>query len=678
MFHHLLEPFAREFSGKRTWRMVSELWQFRNTVTSPGLTQASHYCARRFREAGADTVRMVSYAADGKTRYGNTTLPREWEPRTATLSIVRPAEHARRLTSFAEQPLALASRSAATRRGGVEAPVVVVRDGTRPEHYRGLRVRGKIVLTERAPARVAALAKRHGAVGIVSDTIDRPMMPGCPPPTREPMDEPDAVQWCCLRDDRATRGMWAFMLSPRIGQRLRQLIQESKSPVILHAEVDARLYAGESIVVDAALRGGSREELWVLAHISEPGARDNASGVATSIELARTIKALVDSGTLPPLKRTIRFLLSTEISGFIPYLEQYRTRLPRVLAGLCIDSVGLDMGRVGGEFIIFRSPDHAASFVEHLAAEIAEVVVHMSADNFGEDNYALFPWRHEDFWGNDAFVTDPYYDIPTPQMSCWPFRQYHTSLDRPEHISPENLARTGVICGTFLHFLACAGSDEAAWLSLLTGSKEKVRIAAAIRSEAERQAKELSEPRGRGALVRAARRLQQCTDYHEAIGRDAALSPARFLSGIAATHAIGASTDSVSLAAVSELAVARKWLSECVGAEVRRPAPERDLPEATDACSLIPERLCWRPPADADLPESVRSALRELRSSKAARNGNLSELWPWADGRRSVYEIWKRIRYKHPFPLAVVLEYFRLMARTRCLQLHKRPPEEAQ
>jgi len=524
MFHDLLEPFAKEFSGKRAWRMVSELWQFRNTVMTPGLRDACRYCVRRFREAGADSARTIPYPADGKTKYGATTMPLEWRPRSATLSIVRPTEHARRLTSFEEEALSLVCRSARTPKGGVEAQVVIVRDGTQADHYEGLNVRGKIVLTERQASAVARLAKQQGAVGIISDTFDRPRMRGYPPP-REAMDGPDAVQWSCLRDDPATKGMWGFVLSPRMGQRLRRLIEENESPVILRAEVDAESVPGHSDVVDAVVRGKGQEELWVLAHISEPGAYDNASGLATSIEIARTIKALVAGKAIPPPARTIRFLFSTEVTGFLPYLEQHKRKWPRVLAGLCLDSVGVDMGKVGGEFIIFRSPDYAPSFVEHLMAEITEVAVHMSADRFGEDNYSLFPWRHEDFWGNDAFIVDPYFDIPTPQVSCWPYPHYHTSQDRPEYISPDNLARTGVICGAFLHFLACAGPREAAWLSALTAAKARERMADKVRAEVLEQADKLPEKKTRAALVAAARKIEQCAEYYGAVGRDAALQP---------------------------------------------------------------------------------------------------------------------------------------------------------
>ncbi|MBM4078819.1 MAG: hypothetical protein FJ278_03900, partial [Planctomycetes bacterium] len=118
MFRDLLAPIAREFSGKRAWRDVSQLWQFRNTVTTPGLREACRYCVERFKENEV-AARLDSYPADGRTRYGfSGPLPLEWEARSATLSIVKPKEEARRLTSYEEEALSLSCRSAATPKGG--------------------------------------------------------------------------------------------------------------------------------------------------------------------------------------------------------------------------------------------------------------------------------------------------------------------------------------------------------------------------------------------------------------------------------------------------------------------------------------------------------------------------------------------------------------------------------
>ena len=676
MFRHLVEPLAQEFSGKRTWLDVSRLWHFRNTVCTPSLREACRFCVTRFRENGIAGARMVPYAADGKTDSGGSVLPPEWAPRSATLSVVKPAEHACRLTSFEENALALMSRSAATPKGGVEAELVVLDDGTKPEHYEGLNVKGKIVMTARQGSPVARLAKQHGAIGIISDTIDRPAMACYERPTREPFDGPDAVQWNCLPGTGPTRGMFGFVLSPRIGQRLRLWAKESKKPVVLRAHVDARSFKGHSDVVDAVVKGTGNEELWVLAHISEPGAYDNASGLAVSIELARTLRTLIQSGTLPPMKRSVRFLFSTEVSGFMPYIEQHRDKLPRVVAGLCVDSVGVAMGKVGGEFVIFSSPDHAPSYIEDLLGEITETVVHMRADRFGENNYSLFPWRHEPFWGNDAFIIDPYFDVPTAQLSCWPYRFYHTSGDTPDFISPDNLARTGVLCGAFLYFLACAGDDEACWLASLAAGKGKTRIADALRAEALKQREAWGRKPSRPKLKAAVERLRLCRDYHLAMETDRARQPASLAKRMpkAKKQAIDEAVESLRASAHAEARAAEQLLAALAGLAVKEAPGEPTPPTPLEqrAATLVPTRRSWRPPPDGKLPAAVRRALKKLRERKEAKGVNLGTIWPWANGHRSILDIWHRMRYRHPCDLALLVDYFKLMAKGKAAALARR------
>lgn len=671
MFHDLLKPIARELSGKRAWLDVSRLWHFRNTVCTPSLREACRFCVERFRENGVANARVVPYAADGKTEYGETVIPMEWEPRSATLSVVKPEDQARRVTSLEENALALMSRSAATPKKGIEAQLVVLDDGTKPEHYEGVDVKGNIVMTARQGSGVAAQAKERGAIGVISDTIDRPAMPNYERPLREPFDGPDAVQWNCLPGSGPTADMFGFVLSPRQGQRLRQLAKESQKPVVLRAHVDARRFKGHSDVVDAVVKGSGPEELWVLAHISEPGAYDNASGLALSLEIARTLQALTQNGTLPPMKRSVRFLFSTEVSGFIPYLEQYRSKLPKVVAGLCVDSAGVDMGKIGGEFIIFRSPDYAPSYIEDLLAEITEELVHMRADWFGDNNYSLFPWRHEPFWGNDAFIIDPYFDVPTAQLSCWPYRYYHTSMDMPEYISPDNLARSGVLCATFLHFLAGAGEDEAAWLSALTAGKAKTRIADALREEAMTQTQTLGSKATRAKAAKAMQRVGNCARYHATIEAERARQPLSLSSKAKKIKTANAVVDAITTCAEAEEAAAQQLLQGLAGISADRvPAePEPDAALVAEARSLVPCRNSWRVPADAKLPAGVRRGLDELRKRKEAKDVNFATRWPWADGRRNVHEIWELMRYKHPCDLGVLVDYFKLMARGRAVDM---------
>ena len=674
MFRDLLKPIAREFSGKRAWLDVSRLWHFRNTVCTPSLRDACRFCVSRFRENGIANARMVAYAADGKTRYGQTVIPPEWEPRSASLSIVKPEDHARRLTAFEENALSLMSRSAPTPKGGVQTQLVVLNDGTRPEHYKGLNVKGKIVMTARQGSAVAALANERGAVGIVSDTFDRPAMPNYERPLRESFDGPEAVQWNCLPGVGATRDMFGFVLSPRMGQRLRELAGESAKPVVLHAHVDARAFAGHSDVVDAVVKGTGREELWVLAHISEPGAYDNASGLAVSHEIARTLRALIQNGTLPAMKRSVRFLFSTEVSGFMPYLEQHRAKLPKVVAGLCCDSVGVDMGKIGGEFVIFRSPDYAPSYIEDLLGEITEEVVHMRADWFGENNYGLFPWRYEPFWGNDAFIIDPYFDVPTAQLSCWPYRYYHTSMDMPEYLSADNLARTGVLCATFLYYLACAGEHDACWLSALTAAKAKTRIADALRAEVLQQRQSWGKNPSRAKLKASVQKISDCSQYHAAVEAERVRQP----NGLAArmsndnAKAIEAMAGTVAICAESEKNAAYGLLQAFAGIDAKPSAPAVEPRVQQEAQRLVPKRTAWRPLPQAKFPASVRRGLEALRKRDEAKGINFGAIWPWANGWRSIFDIWQTLRYKHPCDLRVLVDYFKLMAKGKAVEWRER------
>src|SRR5437764_1381757 len=84
-----------------------------------------------------------------------------------------------------------------------------------------------------------------------------------------------------------------LVLSQNGGRRLRGLVQEH-GPVTVEARVDIRRYAGTHDVVSGIIRGAAdpQDEVWVLAHSAEPGAHDNASGVALCIEVARVFEGL--------------------------------------------------------------------------------------------------------------------------------------------------------------------------------------------------------------------------------------------------------------------------------------------------------------------------------------------------------------------------------------------------
>ena len=64
----------------------------------------------------------------------------------------------------------------------------------------------------------------------------------------------------------------------------------------------------------AEIRGTTKahEHVVVLAHLQEPGACDNASGVGAQLEIVRTLKHLIDSRRLQRPQRTITFVWGAE------------------------------------------------------------------------------------------------------------------------------------------------------------------------------------------------------------------------------------------------------------------------------------------------------------------------------------------------------------------------------
>jgi hypothetical protein len=326
------------------------------------------------------------------------------------------------------------------------------------------------------------------------------------------------------------------------------------------------------------------------------------------------------------------------------------------------------MGKIGGEFIIYRAPDSSPSFMEHLCMDVAEAVHNMRFDLFGENNYSLWPLRLAPYWGNDAFITDSYYDIPTPQLSCWPYRYYHTSMDLPEYISPDNLARTGVMCAAVLYFLADAGPREAAWLSMLAGAKARTRIADELAAEVLNQVKALKGKKGLQASAVA--KLDQCAKYYSCLEHEATFQPLRFAPGDQDVFAVaGFESQAVSAMAEHALVSAQNLLGLLVGAKLPPVPKETEPPGADEARKLVPKRTAWRIPEQKRIPPKPRKELAELRQSPECKGINLDEVWPWANGKRNLLDLWRRLRYKREYPLQALVKYFRILERARLVEM---------
>lgn len=653
MHGRIMDCIIDELRTKECLRDIAQHWAFRSTVPGPGLRSVSEFLCRRHRENGIE-AEVIPYPADDKTEWlDGHRNPLEWVPRRGLLAIVKPEGKAGAICSYAEEPLSLVCNSTSTPAGGIDAPVVVIYSGSQDEAYEGIDVSGKIILTELPAGSVEGQARKRGALGVVSDCISPPWL-ASHPPVREPEDAPDLTMWSIFSGRRNEKPLWGFSLSARQGRRLRRIIRESSELVILHAEVDADLVEGTSEMVSALLPGTDlvHEEIWVLAHSSEPGARDNASGCCLAVEVARTLKTLIDKGKLPPLRRSIRFMNGVEVSGFLPYIDSRRDELDRVVTGLCLDSVGQDFGICGGEFVLFQSPEANASFVDGLMEHLFAAVAAQPIGRFSTKNYATFSWHTEPFWGNDAFVSDGFFDIPTPQMSTWPDKFYHSSMDTPDQMSDNTLGRSGAIVGTYLYLLATAGAREALWFAGLAARDWKRRICHELTMEA---------LKGDAGI--------QVFGWHLGFqGQDAVKQVLRFApDDDALNKTIHLMCDDMKEFARREADKAVELASALSGQDIPSAnklaacstSEELDYGEVDQRGSMVLKRLRWRVPSDGAFSEVSKAKVSALRERV---NGNLARIWDWINGRRTVEEIWERVQFGGHIPYEVVAEYLELLA----------------
>ena len=114
----------------------------------------------------------------------------------------------------------------------------------------------------------------------------------------------------------------------------------------------------------AEIRGTTKagERVVVAAHVQEPGACDNASGVGAQLEVVRTLKDLIDSGRLQRPQRTITFIWGAETTMGGLWKGQNPEAFAGTVAVLDLDMVGEDPVKTGGIMRIEKMPDPSARY----------------------------------------------------------------------------------------------------------------------------------------------------------------------------------------------------------------------------------------------------------------------------------------------------------------------------
>jgi len=468
----VLKDIINEVSGDLAFQnevLLSGVYRNRQPEEYGSTYFETNFILQKLREYGLERSEII----DLPTRSEKT-----WDAEAAELWITKPSPL--KIADLREIPASLCSGSVTT---DTTAELIYVGPGNRESFYLGKEIKGKIVLVNGMPEMARRLAvEKFGALGLVGYD------------SSHPEHDPDQVGWSSIRVAEKEKPAFAFMVSTRQGQWLRDSLERG-APVEVRAFCKTQEVPFKEQMVSALLPGRDfpEEELVFTAHLFEGltmrGANDNDSGCAAVLETARTLGKLVAAGRIPPLRRSVRFLFVPEISGTAAYIRQYPQVAKRFFANINEDMVGEALAMNKSFFNLERTPDSLPSCLNDVLESIVRWVGATQNAGFGEEGDRLeivspngtgdpFTFSIIGFaGGSDHMVfNDGGVRVPSVTFNCWPDMWYHTNRDTPDKSDPTQLKRAAFIGIAAAAFLANAGPVEVQKMVAETSSRAAGRL----------------------------------------------------------------------------------------------------------------------------------------------------------------------------------------------------------
>jgi len=467
---NVLKQFAEEVSGTAAKRNLDQITLYHRTRASRQYGKAVEHVFSQLQSYGYDNAEVLDFPADGKTMFGTQKSRMAWDVDFAELWLLGDdGVKERRLASWDAVPLSVAQDSLS---GAVTASLVDVGSGLLDSDYQGADVEGQLVLTSSQPGAIAELAVgKYGAAGIVSYAPNQR--------TAWWKEDDRLVRWGHLSSFPAENSKtFGFMISLGEARRLQAKLKAGQA-VTLDAKIDAYHKPGTYQLITAAIEGSDPElneqEIAFTCHLDHPrpGANDNASGCVAILEAARTMKKMIDAGTLQPPKRTIRFIWPAEIEGSIIFLSARPEMASRIKANIHMDMVGGNR-ETKAVFRVAGSPASIPSFIPAVGQYFGEFVNRHSLAHASGDDTA-FPLVAQDggkepqmalmepfSMGSDHQIfSEGTWGIPGIYLHDWPDRYIHTNFDTAAMIDPTKLKRAAFIGATTAWYLANLDANSA-------------------------------------------------------------------------------------------------------------------------------------------------------------------------------------------------------------------------
>jgi len=430
-----------EFTGQLAYETTDFVEDYWRVVGNTGFNKTIYLIA--------DSLKAAGYVLEEKAKKGDRFTYRiekramthqTWEPLSASLQIVGN-----------EKPLLLSEtnrnmtylNSVSTPKDGLKAAVVWIKS---VDELESVSVKGKVVFAEMNVRKLYKSAIRNGALGIL--TYDNPTY-------LQPEKNTTSIQFRSLpsQDDG---NFWGIALSYEAKEKLIAQLKKGKTDVLVN--IQTKRYPSEELTIVADIKGNEfpDERLVYSAHIQEPGANDNATGVGTQLEMAKTASKLFTDNKIE-FKRSMTFLWGDEIISTNRYIQEDPDRAKGIKWGISLDMVGENTKITGGTFLIEKMPDPSAIWTrgkdKHSewggeVLKLTDMKPHYLNDfiisNFKKQGeYANWVVETNPFEGGSDHT--PFLQANIPGLLLWHFTDqfYHTDNDRIDKVSQETLKNVG-------------------------------------------------------------------------------------------------------------------------------------------------------------------------------------------------------------------------------------------
>ncbi|HEX3927124.1 MAG TPA: M28 family peptidase [Gemmatimonadales bacterium] len=455
-------PIEKILSGDRAFATTNYVQQFYRDPGSRGFDASIDTVVKLLAAAGyvpqdkATPGNRLTYRIESRPIRGMV-----WSPLAASITL---AGRSHPLEEWSTQHDMLPSKSWSTPPGGIDAEIVNVGGGSDAE-LDSAHVQGKIIYSERpgGGGRGGRGGRGNGGPGLVARAAAKgavgALLGQQLPAYNQQEKNRTAINFQTngLQYDTTAK---IFAINVSLASRDTINAALAKGPLRAHVVTSTVFETRPERTVVAEIRGAvaPSERFVYSAHVQEPGANDNATGVGLLAEMARTAAVMLRAGQINP-GRTITMLWGVEIQQTQRYISEDTTRAKGIKWGMSLDMVGENTALTGGTFLIEKMPDPSAVWVRG-----QDQHTEWGGRVLGVDR--IWPYWYNDFvkqrcvdqsnatggsWvvkanpfegGSDH---DPFLDAKIPAVLMWHFtdQNYHDDLDRINMVSAKELQHVG-------------------------------------------------------------------------------------------------------------------------------------------------------------------------------------------------------------------------------------------